>query len=61
MSLRSVLMVDVRFELTTNDPWSCRRRHLLGDLVETQYPPAGLPIEQVLGVNHFSEPQKVGE
>ena len=54
-------MVDVRFELTTNDPWSCRRRHLLGDLVETQYPPAGLPIEQVLGVNHFSEPQKVGE
>ena len=20
-------MVDVRFELTTNDPWSCRRRH----------------------------------
>ena len=22
-------MVDVRFELTTNDPWSCRRRHLL--------------------------------
>ena len=22
-------MVDVRFELTTNDPWSLRRRHLL--------------------------------
>ena len=27
-SLKSVFMVDVRFELTTNDPWSCRRRHL---------------------------------
>ena len=29
-SLKSVFMVDVRFELTSNDPWSCRRRHLLG-------------------------------
>ena len=26
--LKGVFMVDVRFELTTNDPWSCRRRHL---------------------------------
>ena len=46
-SLQSVFM-DVRFELTTNDPWSCRRRHLWGDRVETQ-PLAGLPIMLVLG------------
>ena len=32
-SLKSVFMVDVRFELTTNDPWSCRRRHLWKALV----------------------------
>ena len=49
-SLKSVFMVDVRFELTTNDPWSCRRRHIVrqqgGD---TEYPLAGLPISLVLG------------
>ena len=32
-SLKSIFMVDVRFELTTNDPWSCRRRHLWKALV----------------------------
>ena len=29
LSLKNVFMVDVRFELTTNDPWPCRRWHWL--------------------------------
>ena len=29
-SLNSVYTADVRFELTTKDPWSCRRRQLSG-------------------------------